>query len=347
MDRLKIEFYPYNLQLKYPFAIANYTRTTTPVVLLKMSYGEFSGYGEASLPQYLGETQESVCKFLRKIKLDSFSDPLKLDEILDYIGNLDTDNMAAKACFDIALHDLTGKIQDKSWYSIWNFDKENTPYTTYTIGIDSDDVVRKKTEEVAADFKILKVKLGSENDKKLIKVIRSVTDLPISVDANQGWKDKEEALDTICWLAEEGCVMIEQPMNKSDLDGNAWLTENSSLPIFADESFQVYADVERLKGVFSGINVKLMKCGGMYEAHRILKKAQEMEFKTMLGCMTETSCAISAAAQLSPMVDFADLDGNLLITNDCFNGVKVMDGKIILNDFSGIGVLPKEDTLFN
>lgn len=346
MYKLKIEFYPYDLQLRYPFSIAGYTRTTTPVVLLKMSYGGFVGYGEASLPQYLGETQESVCKFLKQIKLDSFSDPLKMDELLDYIGNLDPDNMAAKACFDIALHDLTGKMQRKSWHSIWNLNSEATPFTTYTIGIDSDEMIRKKTEEVAADFKILKVKLGSKNDKNLIKVVRSVTDLPVSVDANQAWKDRVEALDMIYWLAEQGCVMIEQPMEKSELDGNAWLTERSPLPVFADESFQVYTDLERLKGVFSGINVKLMKCGGMSEAYRILNKAREMGFKTMLGCMTETSCAISAAAQLSPMVDFADLDGNLLITNDCFDGMKIQGGKITLNDLPGIGIA-KNSPLFS
>lgn len=342
MDKFKIEFYPYNLQLKYPFTIANFTRTTTPVVLAKLSWGEYCGYGEASLPQYLEETQESVCSFLRKIDLSDFSDPLKMDEILDYIYSLKKDNRAAKACFDIALHDLTGKINGKPCYSLWNLDKEKTPYTTYTIGIDSDEIVRRKTEEVAADFKILKVKLGSDDDKNLIKVIRSVTDLPISVDANQGWKDREGALNMIYWLAEQNCVMIEQPMNKSDLEGNAWLTQRSPLPVFADESFQTYNDLERLKGAFSGINIKLMKCGGMSKAYRIISKAKEMGFKTMLGCMTETSCAISAAAQLSPLADFADLDGNLLITNDCFDGMKIINGKITLNDLPGIGIIPNK-----
>ncbi len=338
MSRLKLSFFPYNLLLKNPFTIANYSRTTTPVVIVKIEFEGLIGYGEASLPQYLGETPETVSVFLKSVDLSQFSDPLDIEKIMDYVDRLAEGNTAAKASIDIALHDLAGKILQKPCYTFWNLNKENTPDTTYTIGIDSDEIVRKKTEEVASHFKILKIKLGGENDKQMINVIRSITDLPIAIDANQGWKDRREALDMIDWLIHNGCVLIEQPMPKTDLDGNAWLTQHSAIPVFADESFQRFTDLERIKGAFSGINVKLMKCTGMAEAYKILKSAPELGFKTMIGCMTETSCAVSAAAQLSPLVDFADLDGNLLIKNDCFEGMKVVDGKITLNDMPGIGV---------
>lgn len=340
VDKLKLSFSPYDLLLKNPFTIANYSRTTTPVVLTQIKYGDVIGYGEASLPQYLCETQASVCQFLQRVDLEQFSYPFDIEKIMEYTDALAVGNTAAKASVDIAMHDLIGKLDGKSWHEIWQLDKDKTPDTTYTIGMDRDDVVRQKVTEVIGLFNILKVKLGGENDKHMIELIRSITDLPIAVDANQGWSDRHEALDMIHWLAEKNCVMIEQPMSKLDLESNAWLTQHSPLPTFADESVQRLADIERIKGAFSGINVKLMKCTGMNEAYKMLKIAPQMGLKTMLGCMTETSCAISAASQLSPMVDFADLDGNLLIKNDCFEGTKVIDGKIVLNSLPGIGVCP-------
>ena len=340
MEKLNLTWKLYNLQLIHPFTISNYSRTTTPAVLTELEYDGFIGYGEASLPQYLGETQESVICFLEKIDLSRFSDPSNIENILEYVDKIAPGNTAAKASVDIALHDLVGKLVNKSWHSVWQLEKDRTPFTTYTIGIDSDDIVKYKTEEAVCKYKMLKVKLGGVNDKQTIRTIRSVTNLPIVVDANQAWKDRNEALEMINWLMERGVIMVEQPMDKDNLDDNAWLTDNSLLPIFADESVQRFADMERIKGVFSGINIKLMKCTGLNEARKMLQAAPSMGFKTMIGCMTETSCAISAAAQLSPLVEFADLDGNLLIKNDCFRGVKIEKGKIVLNNLPGIGVLP-------
>lgn len=335
---MKLTWSSYNLNLKYPFRISNYSRTITPIVLTQIEYDGLIGYGEAALPQYLGETQDSVGAFLSKVDLRQFNDPTKLDTILDYVDSLMEGNTAAKASVDIALHDLVGKIKNQSWYHMYGLNKNNTPNTTYTIGIDADDIIKKKTEEVASEFKILKVKLGSADDKRLINTIRLVTDLPLAVDANQGWKDKQEALDMILWLKDQGVILIEQPMDKYDLDNNAWLTAHSPLPTFADESVQRLVDMDKLKGVFSGINIKLMKCTGMSEAWKMIQRAPTLGFDVMLGCMTETSCGISAASQLSPAVKFADLDGNLLITNDCFSGTTINKGKITLNDFPGIGV---------
>lgn len=338
MASAKLLWFPYNLMLKYPFTISTYSRTTTPVVLVEIHYNGYVGYGEASLPQYLGETQDSVISFLKQVDLGQFSDLTAIDEILTYVDHIAISNTAAKASIDIALHDLVGKMCGRAWHEIWNLDPENTPNTTYTIGIDTDDIVKKKTTEVASDFKILKVKLGGSDDKRMIEVIRSVTNLPLAIDANQGWKDRSEALEMVHWLKNQGVVLIEQPMLKTDLEGSAWLTAHSPLPIFADESVQRLADMEKIKGAFSGINIKLMKCTGMNEAYKMINVAPSMGFDVMLGCMTETSCAISAASQLSPAVNFADLDGALLITNDCFRGTIIKNGKIILNNLPGIGV---------
>ena len=199
-------------------------------------------------------------------------------------------------------------------------------------------MVREKTRECADRFNILKVKVGLDNDKEMISTIREITGLPLAVDANQGWKDKEKALDEIFWLYENGVVMVEQPMAKERMDDNAWITERSPIPVFADEAIQRLADIPSIKGAYHGINIKLMKCTGMREAWKMVNYARAEGMKVMVGCMTETSCAVSAAAQLSPAVDFADLDGNLLITNDLYKGMEVVNGRVTLSDLPGIGV---------
>ena len=345
-NAMKLSWTPYDLQLNHTFTISGFSRTTTPVVLIKIEYDGLEGYGEASLPPYLGETQVSVIEFLKKIDLSGFTDPGHIEEIMAYVDSIAVGNTAAKAAVDIALHDLTGKMEGAPWYKIYGLDKYDVPDTTFTIGIDSDEVVREKTREALGRFNILKVKVGGTDDKRMIEAIRSVTDLPLAVDANQGWKDRHQALDMIFWMKEKGVVMVEQPMPKQDLDNIARLTEESPLPIFADESIQRLSDVERMKGVFSGINIKLMKCTGMHEAWKMRKLAYTLGMKVMMGCMTETSCAISAAAQLYAGMDFADLDGALLIGNDCFDGAKLENGKIIASDRPGIGVKSVKELTF-
>ncbi len=332
-----LRFRPYELQLKHAFTLAAGSRTTTPVVLVELEHEGILGYGEASMPPYLGESHESVARFLNKLDLSAFNDPQKMDEILDYVDKVDDGNSAAKASVDIALHDLVGKLRGEPWYKTWGLDRKKTPYTSFTIGIDTPEIVIQKTKE-AAGFKILKVKLGGQNDREMIETIRTVTDVPLCVDANQGWIDKSKALENIHWLKEQDVVFIEQPMPKQMLEETAWLTAHSPLPIMADEAFQRIGDIEKLKGAYSGINIKLMKSAGLREAKKMVEVARANEMKVMIGCMTETSCAVSAAAQLSPLCDWADLDGALLITNDVFEGMKVIDGKITLNDLPGIGV---------
>ncbi len=336
--RMHLSFEPYELKLKHVFTVSSFSRSTTPDVQVRIDYDGYTGYGEASMPPYLGQTVESVCSFLKKVNLEQFPDPFCIDDILTYIDSLSDGDSAAKAAVDIALHDLVGKIIGAPWHRMLGLNPEKTPNTTYTIGIDTDEMVKLKTLEVAGQFKILKVKLGTPRDREMIRAIREVSDLPIAVDVNQGWKNKKKALDEIFWLKEQGIVMVEQPMPKEMPDANAWLTERSPLPTFADEAIQRLKDIPAIKGAYTGINIKLMKCTGMREAWKMMNYARAEGMRVMIGCMTETSCAIAAAAQLSPAVDFADLDGNLLIANDIFRGTTVVDGKITLNQLPGIGI---------
>lgn len=335
--KMKLRFYPYTLELKHVFTVATASRKTTPVMMVEIEYDGVIGYGEASMPPYLGESHQTATEFLSKVNLEQFDDPFRMEEILQYVDSIAPGNPAAKASIDIALHDLTGKLMNKPWYAIWGLNPDKTPYTSFTIGIDKPDVVRQKVKE-AEQYKILKVKLGLDNDKEMIETIRSVTDKPIRCDVNQGWKDKEFALKMIEWLATKGVEFVEQPMPKDWYDEHAWLRERSPLPIIGDESVQRLPDVIKAYQVYDGINVKLMKSTGMHEAYKMIILAKSLGMKVMLGCMTETSCAISAAAQLSPLVDWADLDGAELISNDLFEGTKIIDGKVTLSKLPGIGV---------
>jgi len=237
------------------------------------------------------------------------------------------------------LHDLVGKIMGQPWWKIWGFNPETTPDTSFTVGLASEEMVRMKTRE-ASPYNVIKVKLGRDEatDKMMINTIRSVSDAIICIDANQGWKDKHYALDMIHWLNERNVNMIEQPMSIFQLDETAWLSERSPLPVIADEACQRLTDIPHLKGAYHGINIKLMKCTGMREGREMISLAKALNMKIMIGCMTETSCAISAAAQLAPETEWADLDGNLLISNDIFDGMKIVNGKITLFDKPGIGV---------
>ena len=342
-----LRFEPYTLELKHAFGIASNTRTSTPAMLIEVERDGLVGYGEAAMPPYLGETQETAGNFFRAAasRLARIEDPFQLEEILPAVDALASGNTAAKAAIDIALHDWVGKKLGAPWFRLWGLDPRKAPVTSFTIGIDTAEVVRRKTRE-AAEFKIIKVKLGrsAESDREMIEAIRAETDTPITVDANQGWKQRDEALKMIEWLAGRGVMFVEQPMPKEQIDDAAWLTQRSPLPVIADENVQRLADVTKCAGAFHGINLKLMKCTGLREAHRMILVARALGLKVMLGCMTETSCAISAAAQLSPLVDWADLDGAVLIKNDCFDGARIVDGKITLNDRPGIGVIRRQVT---
>lgn len=336
--RLNLTFEPYELKLRHAFNLARSQRTTTPDVQVRIEYDGVTGYGEASMPPYLGENVESVCKFLSSLDLGQFADPFRIEDIHEYMDSVAPANRAAKASVDIALHDLTGKIMGQPWYKIWGLNPEKAPNTSFTISYDADPTEMAAKIAETAPFKVVKVKMGVGHDKETVEALRRVSDVAICVDANQGWTDKEQALEMCEWLAERNCLFVEQPMPKEMIEETAWVRERSPLPLIADEFMQRLPDVKHAAEAYDGINIKLMKSTGMHEAYKMATLARALGMKVMLGCMTETSCAVTAAAQLSPMVDWADLDGNLLIANDRFDGIKIVDGKVTIPDRPGIGV---------
>ena len=335
---MDLSFFRHTLQLKDTFTLASSSRTSTPDLIIELEHEGITGFGEASMPPYLGESYESAEKFLSGIDLSSFDDPEDIGATLSAIDAIAPGNNAAKAALDIAIHDWAGKKKGLPWYSILGLDREHVPQTSFTIGIDTKESVRRKVAQ-AGQYKILKVKLGRGDDAGMIETIREMTDVPIRVDVNGGWHDRNSALKMIEWLAEKNVELVEQPLPPQSIDDLVWLREHSPIPIVADEAVWRPRDVPKARGVYDGINVKLMKSAGMHEAYRMIMLARELGLKVMLGCMTETTCAISAAAQLSPLADWADLDGAELIANDIFDGAKIIDGKVWIPERPGIGVV--------
>ena len=334
---MKMSCKPFELELKHPFSISKFTRTSTPLMLLKIEHEGIVGYGEASMVPYMGESYESADRFLSLIDWQQIQYPFNFEAIIAYLDSLSPGEPAIKAAIDIALNDIHGKISNQPCYSIYGADPKKMPLTSYTVGIDTPEVIREKLKDAEA-FKVIKVKLGRENDKELIQTIRSITHLPLFVDANQGWADRKRAIDMIYWLHDQGVLLIEQPMDKHNLDGNAWLTERSPIPILADEAVQRLADMDNLKGAYHGINVKLMKSCGMYEGHQMIMKAKSFGMKVLIGCMSETSIATLAGIALAPLCDWADLDGPWLTTNNPFDAPLLENGKYVLSDLPGLGL---------
>lgn len=339
---ISFRYYPHELRLRHAFNLATMSRTTTPGVQVEITIDSLTGYGEASMPPYLGESVESVTAFLARVDPERLADPFALRRIHSYLDSLAPGNHAAKAAIDIALHDIIGKLTGQPIYRLYGLDTDRMPSTSFTISNDTPDELLRKLAE-SEPYNILKVKMGVPGDRELIEFIRAHTDRPICVDANQGWKTREEALDNILWLAQRNVIFVEQPMDRDDHDSHRWLRERSPLPIIADEAVQTSADIPALASAYDGINIKLMKCGGLYDAYRMAILARALGLKVMIGCMTETSCAVSAAAQLAPLADWVDLDGNLLIANDIFDGMKIVDGRVFLPSSAGIGVTPLTD----
>ena len=334
---MKLNFYPYTINLKEQFTLSLSSRTTTPAVMVEIENDGLIGYGEASLPPYLPEDQKSVIEFLKKVNLSTYKTPADINLILDYVNNLSERNNAAKAAIDIALHDLAAKQKNIPLYQYLNVGKRKDIYTSFTIGITESEKIKQKID-AASEYKFLKVKLGTLNDKEIVSTIREDTDKPLFVDVNQGWTDKHFALDMISWLSEQNVILIEQPLPNEKFEDTKWLMERSSIPIIADEAVQGLSDLEKIKDIYSGVNIKLMKAGGIRQAYRMMQRAKELNLKIMLGCMTETSCAITAASHLSSLADWVDMDGAELISNDLFTGMKIKNGAIIIPDMPGIGV---------
>jgi L-alanine-DL-glutamate epimerase-like enolase superfamily enzyme len=306
-------------------------------MLLQIAYEGYIGYGEASMVPYMGESQQGAADFLKMVDVDQFKYPFDFGEIISYLDSIEPGKPAIKAAIDIALHDLEGKLIQQPCWKLLGSDPQKMPVTSFTVGIDTPEILIEKLKG-ARDCKVIKVKLGRGSDQELIKTIRSVTNAPLYVDANQGWTDLQQSLDMTYWLQEQGVVLIEQPILKTDIDSNAWLTERSPIPIIGDEAVQRLPDVEKANGVYHGINVKLMKSAGMYEAHQMILKAKELGLKVLMGCMSETSCATLAAASLAPQCDWADLDGPLLVSNNPYKMPEFRDGKWVLGDETGLGI---------
>jgi len=244
---------------------------------------------------------------------------------------------AAMAAVDIAFFDWLGKKLDVPLYRFLGLDPADAPITDFSIGIDTSEITRQKTRE-AKDFPVLKVKVGLKTDEETIEAVRSVTSKPIRVDANEGWTDPEEAIRKINWLETQGVEYVEQPMPAHMLEETKYVRSKVHLPLFADEACTEAAMIPRLTDAYDGINVKLDKAGGILEARRWIEIARAVNLKVMLGCMVSSSCSVTAAAHLSPLVDYADLDGNLLVANDPYRGVTVDKGKLILPSGPGLGL---------
>ena len=326
------------LFLKDTWTISRNSSDFKDNVFVKIEKDGVTGYGEAGPNVRYGENAqlttdriEQLRPILEKSNLWHFVD-LKT-AIFEGI----TDQNCARCALDIAIMDWVGKKLGVPLYQLWGLDKSKTPLTSYSIGIDTIDVIKRKVRE-ADKYPILKVKVGKENDEEIIQAVRSITDKPIRVDANEGWKSKEVALEKIKWLKQQGVEFIEQPMPAHMLEETKWLRERIDMPVVADEAVKTASDIPKLAEAYDGINIKLMKAGGVQEAMRMIQLAKAMNMKIMLGCMIESSIAISAAAHLTPLVDWADLDGNLLLAEDPFRGVTVEQGKLILNDQPGLGI---------
>jgi L-alanine-DL-glutamate epimerase-like enolase superfamily enzyme len=336
---MKLSFAPYLLQLKHPFRLATGTRSFTSTVHVQLEHNGHIGFGEASMPPYLGESTESVTHFLSELNTEEWNTE-NLNTILREVDSLSETDNAAKAAIDIALHDLKAKQLGVPLRELFGIRAQTTPPTALTIGMGSKEELKQKVGE-AEGFQLLKIKLGGPDDREMIDFLRSITDKQFLVDANQGWKDADSALRMIDHLAKLNVLMVEQPMPVAT-PPETWirLKGNSPLPIFADESVKRLADLKGSGELFHGINVKLMKSTGLAEAFAMLEHCKKTGLGTMIGCMTESSCAIMAAAHLAPMADLVDLDGPFLITNNPFQTPNLRNGCIILSGAHGHGAEP-------
>jgi len=299
-----------------------------------------TGLGEGAPIVRYGETAESAQQAVESVRgLLTSADPWQFEKLMAEVSRRIRGQYAAKAAIDIALMDWVGKKLGVPLYRYFGLDPRDAPLTTFSIGIDTPEITRQKVRE-AEPFPVLKIKVGLDTDEATIAAVRSVTRKPLRVDANAGWKDKEEAVRKINRLESQGVEFVEQPMPAAKLEETRWVRSRVHIPIIADEACLHPADIPRLVGAYDGVNIKLDKCGGMLEAFRMIQMARALGLKTMLGCMISSSVSVTAAAHLSPLVDYADLDGNLLIANDPYTGVLVKDGKLILPDRPGLGLVP-------
>ena len=328
----------FELQLKNTFRLSRGATDSRTNLFVELQHDGLVGLGEAAP--------------LARYQQDWRSASAAVDEMAAQLGNLNAyreavprvavaGQPAAQAALDMAVWDLAGKRLGAPVWRLLGLDLDLLPPTSFTIGIEEDTEELVRRVEEAAGFDVLKVKLGGDNDRRALETIRSLTDVPLRIDANEGWTI-EEAGANLEWLSELGVELIEQPLPAADLEGHRQLKAVSPIPLFADESIATAADIPRIAASFDGINIKLMKCGGLGEALKMIATSRAHGLQVMLGCMVESSIAISAAAHISPLVDFADLDGALLVANDPYVGAGLVEGRIHPPDTPGLGVRIRE-----
>jgi L-alanine-DL-glutamate epimerase-like enolase superfamily enzyme len=335
------------LKLKNVFTIARGSKASVQNVFLSIYKDGITGLGEAGPNTRYGETSETVTVFFNHFNFDGLKRLNTPEEIEEFISkeservkdfNDVSIPQSAKTAIEMAWMDWWAKSKNKPLWGLLGREANIGPVSSYTIGLDTVDIMQRKIKE-ASQYPLFKIKLGTDHDREIIQGIRQVSDKPLRVDANEGWKTVSQAKKEISYLYDQGVEIIEQPMHSSLKKELSELKEWSPLPIMADESFTGVEPLEEIVESFHIINIKLMKIGSLVKAQRVIDKAHKIGLKVMIGCMIESSLAITAGGVLALGCDYADLDGNLLISNDPFSGLKLLeDGRIVLGDKIGIGV---------
>ena len=335
---LQLRVHQFDLPTRHPFTISRETITVQSTVIAELTVGEHSGFGEATASTYYDYSSAEICNALegvrKPVESSRWDEPA---ELWHQLHPLLSDNPFALCALDQAAHDLWGKRQGKPVYQLWGLDTDNCPPSDYTIGIDSIDVMVDKMNEFPG-WPVYKIKLGTDRDLEIIRRLRQHTDAAFRVDANCGWT-AEETVQNSGELKELGVEFIEQPLPADQWEAMRKVFAESALPVIADESCIVEADVERCADYFHGINIKLMKCGGLTPARRMIDRARQLGLKVMVGCMTESTVGISAIAQLLPLLDYVDMDGALLLDKDVATGVTLDRGRCLYPDESGCGIV--------
>ncbi len=330
---IHLRHHDYVLELRHTFRLARGDSDTRRVLMVEIEHDGLVGLGEAAPIARYGQDADSAARAAEEMAA-RIEDPRAFESAAARVAILG--EPAAEAAVDMALRDLAAKRLGVPLHELMGIDPSTMPVTSFTIGMDEPEIIEQKVREAEA-FEVLKVKMGSAEDRRMLETVRGMTDRPLRVDANEGWA-LEDALARLEWLQEMGVELVEQPLPADQLDEMRELKRQSPLPLFADESVARAEDIPHLAEAFDGINIKLMKCGGLGEALRMIHVARAHGMQIMIGCMIESSLAITAAAHIAPLVDFADLDGNLLITNDPFIGAEVHGGKLVLPSEPGLGV---------
>lgn len=336
-----IEFRPQRLELRHTWTTTMSSSDYRDVIYATLQRDGFTARGEgAPIVRYQESASTGIAALSEVQPLLAAADWRNYRHVIDAMHRALPQHWAAKAAVDIALHDWAAQKLGVPLYRLLGLDPARAPLTTYSIGIDNPEMTRQKVKE-ADPYPVLKIKVGLDTDEATIEAVRSVTSKPLRVDANEGWKSAGEAIRKINWLETQGVELVEQPLPAHMLEEMKEVRRKVHVPVFADEASLHPADVPKLAPYFDGINVKVDKCGGLLEALRMIEMARALGLKVMLGCMISSSVAITAAAHLSPLVDYADLDGNLLIRNDPFAGVRVVAGKLVLPGAPGLGLKPR------